>query len=177
MPSFNIHFSRLTISSTEKIGSNVTGKEKVFLGILEELGCKLWAQPQKRDVFHCIGNQTILSALTAKSTEAKIHVLPMNHLRFDVSINCKNEYMSTTRKSVATNKFYFFRGLWSMYWISPECSVTFSHLNLPVGKWVVNRGRIGSILLQKPISPFLVIIILNKFRYNHRHELMSVGAA
>lgn len=87
----SIIISTLTNFFVKKIGSIVIGKEKVFLGILEELGCKLWAQPQKRDVFHCIGNDTILSALTSKSTEAKIHVLPMNHLRFDVSINSKNE--------------------------------------------------------------------------------------
>lgn len=62
------------------------GKEKVFLAILEELNCKLWAQPSKRDVFHCLNDKTIISALTENSVEAKVHVLPMNYLRFNVSI-------------------------------------------------------------------------------------------
>lgn len=62
-----------------------TGKEKVFLGMLDVLKCKLWALPPKVDVFRCVNNEVILSALTKKSVEAKIHVLPMNHLRFDVS--------------------------------------------------------------------------------------------
>lgn len=53
--------------------------------MLDVLKCKLWALPPKVDVFRCINNEVILSALTKNATEAKIHVLPMNHLRFDVS--------------------------------------------------------------------------------------------
>lgn len=63
-----------------------TGKEKVFLGILEELKCKLWAQPHKRDVFRCMDDQTILSALTDRPEQARVHVLPMNYFRFDVNM-------------------------------------------------------------------------------------------
>lgn len=64
-------------------GTYLIGKEKVFLGMLDVLKCKLWALPPKVDVFRCINNEVILSALTKNATEAKIHVLPMNHLRFD----------------------------------------------------------------------------------------------
>ncbi|XP_065222983.1 uncharacterized protein Snm1 [Planococcus citri] len=64
-------------------GSYLIGKEKVFLGVLDELKCKLWAQPHKRDVFRCIDDPTILSALTDQLGQAKLHVLPMNYFRFD----------------------------------------------------------------------------------------------
>lgn len=61
------------------------GKEKVFLGIVEALNCKLWAHPDKRKILECINNPIINERLTNKQWEAQVHVCRMSDINMSVS--------------------------------------------------------------------------------------------
>jgi hypothetical protein len=62
-----------------------TGKENVFLGIVEALNCKLWANDGKRKVLECLDNQIINERLTNRQWAAQVHVCRMSDLNISVS--------------------------------------------------------------------------------------------
>ncbi|XP_023722946.1 uncharacterized protein LOC111872895 isoform X2 [Cryptotermes secundus] len=61
-------------------GTYTLGKEKVFLGIVEALNCKLWAHPDKRKVLECIDDEIINKRLTNMQWDAQVHVCRMSDL-------------------------------------------------------------------------------------------------
>lgn len=70
-------FQKLLIVS----GTYTIGKEKVFMAAAEELNCKIWAPTEKRKIFSCLDDNSIMSRLAKDPSEARVHVVNMGDIK------------------------------------------------------------------------------------------------
>uniref|UniRef100_A0A2Z5TTX0 DNA cross-link repair 1A protein n=1 Tax=Reticulitermes speratus TaxID=60591 RepID=A0A2Z5TTX0_9NEOP len=75
-----VEHNRRAPSTLFVCGTYTLGKENVFLGIVEALNCKLWANDGKRKVLECLDNQIINERLTNRQWAAQVHVCRMSDL-------------------------------------------------------------------------------------------------
>ena len=80
-----VQFAVDTARTTEEdtlivVGSYTIGKEKVFVGIAEQLQCRVFVEERKKRVLDCLEDQNLSSKLTLDPAQARIHVLPMGSL-------------------------------------------------------------------------------------------------
>lgn len=90
-------------------GTYTLGKEKVFLGIVEALNCKLWASDEKRKVLECLDNQIITDRLTKRQWDAQVHVCRMS----DLNINFLQHYLKQ-HEGIFTHIVAFIPTGWEM---------------------------------------------------------------
>lgn len=65
-------------------GAYKIGKEKVWLRIAQELGYKVWIDPERRKAMQCIQNEEIFNVLTQFVKDASIHVLSLMNTSYKV---------------------------------------------------------------------------------------------
>lgn len=76
---------RLYVKRYQKLlvvsGTYTIGKEKVFMAAAEELNCKIWAPTEKRRIFNCLEDGSIMSRLAKDPFEARVHVVNMGDIK------------------------------------------------------------------------------------------------
>ncbi|ELT87607.1 hypothetical protein CAPTEDRAFT_226585 [Capitella teleta] len=72
------------------VGSYTIGKERIFLAIAEALSCKICITRDKQIVMECLDDPCVQRMLT-REPSAVVHVLPMNHLRYDTLLEYLNK--------------------------------------------------------------------------------------
>ena len=64
------------------VGSYHIGKERVYMGVAEALGLRVFCKPSKRRLLHLLGlPATQLATLVDRPEAAHIHVVPMGDVR------------------------------------------------------------------------------------------------
>lgn len=122
-----VEHNRRAPSTLFVCGTYTLGKENVFLGIVEALNCKLWANDGKRKVLECLDNQIINERLTNRQWAAQVHVCRMS----DLNISFLQSYLKH-HEGIYTHIVAFIPTGWEM----SRKSKTFDIVN------TVSRGNI-----------------------------------
>lgn len=67
-------------------GSYLIGKEKIWTNIAEQFKLKVWMDSNRRKVLDCIADKRLLDLVTDSQTDATIHVLPINQVRYELLV-------------------------------------------------------------------------------------------
>lgn len=65
-------------------GSYLIGKERIWSNIAEHFKFKVWTDDQRLKILNCIDDRRLLDLMTDSKTDATIHVLPINKLRYEL---------------------------------------------------------------------------------------------
>lgn len=82
-------------------GAYKVGKEKVWLRIAQEFKYKVWINEDRQKVIQCIQNDEISDVLTRYAKDASIHVLPLGHISYQVSLS-QFTFCTLTKKVIST---------------------------------------------------------------------------
>ncbi|KAJ1962534.1 repair protein PSO2 SNM1, partial [Dimargaris xerosporica] len=56
------------------VGTYSIGKERIFMGIAQAIGSKVYAEPYKRRIFDCLCDADLLAMLASQPSDAQVHV-------------------------------------------------------------------------------------------------------
>ncbi len=69
------------------VGSYTIGKERIYLEIAKALKTRIYVENSKKKILHCLEWPELIDYLTDKPGEALVHVVPMGHLKAEVSFH------------------------------------------------------------------------------------------
>jgi DNA cross-link repair 1A protein len=73
-------------------GGYLIGKEKIWTNIARGFNLKVWAEPNRKKALLAINDADMVEFLVNNPEDADIHVLPMQHLFYDVNYAYYIEY-------------------------------------------------------------------------------------
>lgn len=87
-----------TGSSTKKntifvVGTYLIGKEKVWMEVAKQINSKVYSEKRKMKVYKLLGkhDNTLNDLLSEWPVDARVHVVPMNHINHDQLLKLKGE--------------------------------------------------------------------------------------